>query len=157
MKKIEVDRENGTVLLEPGVGFFDLYDYLHDNNIPLWLVPGNNWGSVVGNALDRGVGYTTFGDHASRICGIEMVMADGEIVRTGTGAMANSATWNPYKAGYGPSWDTMLCQANFGVITKVGMWLVPEPESMMVSISNATSPRISNGWSIRWRLCGARA
>jgi len=28
MKKIEVDVENATVLLEPGVGFYDLYDYL---------------------------------------------------------------------------------------------------------------------------------
>ena len=57
MKKIEVDVENGTVLLEPGVGFFDLYDYLQSNKIPLWLsTPGNSWGSVIGNALDRGVG-----------------------------------------------------------------------------------------------------
>tara|TARA_A100001391_G_scaffold100618_1_gene66885 strand:+ start:21456 stop:21959 length:504 start_codon:yes stop_codon:yes gene_type:complete len=63
LKKIEVDVENGTVLLEPGVGFFDLYDYLQANDIPLWLsVPGNSWGSVVGNALDRGVGYTDYGD-----------------------------------------------------------------------------------------------
>jgi 4-cresol dehydrogenase (hydroxylating) len=30
MKKIEVDAENGTVLVEPGVGFFDLYDHLQN-------------------------------------------------------------------------------------------------------------------------------
>ena len=131
MKKIEVDEENGTVLLEPGVGFFDLYDHLRDNNIPLWLsVPGNSWGSVVGNALDRGVGYTDYGDHAARICGVEMVLANGEVVRTGTGAMSNSSTWQLYKPGFGPSWDTMLCQSNFGVITKVGMWLMREPQAV---------------------------
>ncbi len=28
MKKIEVDVDNATVLLEPGVGFYDLYDHL---------------------------------------------------------------------------------------------------------------------------------
>jgi len=131
MKRIEVDADNGTVLLEPGVGFFDLYDHLRDNGIPLWLsVPGNSWGSVAGNALDRGVGYTTYGDHAARICGIEMVLANGEVVRTGTGAMSNSSTWQLYKPGFGPSWDAMLCQSNFGVITKVGMWLLPEPEAV---------------------------
>ena len=60
MKKIEVDAENGTVLVEPGVGFFDLYDHLQERKIPLWLsVPGNSWGSVAGNALARGVGYTS--------------------------------------------------------------------------------------------------
>ncbi|MGX7895934.1 FAD-binding oxidoreductase [Tsuneonella sp. HG222] len=131
MKKIEVDQVNGTVLLEPGVGFFDLYDYLQSNKIPLWLsVPGNSWGSVAGNALDRGVGYTTYGDHASRICGLEVVLADGSLVRTGTGGISNSATWQLYKPGYGPSWDTMFTQSNFGVVTKLGLWLMPEPEGM---------------------------
>jgi 4-cresol dehydrogenase (hydroxylating) flavoprotein subunit len=131
MKKIEVDAENGTVLVEPGVGFFDLYDYLQANKIPLWLsVPGNSWGSVAGNALDRGVGYTSYGDHAARICGLEVVLADGDIVRTGMGAMAGSKTWNLYRNGFGPGWDTMFCQSNLGIVTKLGLWLMPEPEAV---------------------------
>jgi 4-cresol dehydrogenase (hydroxylating) flavoprotein subunit len=132
MKKIEVDVENGTVLVEPGVGFFDLYDYLQSRKIPLWLsVPGNSWGSVVGNALDRGVGYTPYGDHAARICGMEVVMPDADLVRTGMGAMKNSSSWQLYKPGFGPSWDTMFCQSNFGIVTKMGLWLMPEPESVL--------------------------
>jgi 4-cresol dehydrogenase (hydroxylating) flavoprotein subunit len=131
MKAIDVDRENGVVLVEPGVGFFDLYDYLQTNNIPLWLsVPGNSWGSVAGNALDRGVGYTSYGDHASRICGLEVVLPDGDLVRTGMGAMAGSKTWNLYRNGFGPGWDTMFCQSNLGVVTKLGLWLMPEPEAV---------------------------
>jgi 4-cresol dehydrogenase (hydroxylating) flavoprotein subunit len=132
MKRIEVDEENGTVLVEPGVGFFDLYDYLQVHRIPLWLsVPGNSWGSVVGNALDRGVGYTPYGDHAARICGLEVVLPDGDVVRTGMGAMAGSKTWQLYKPGFGPSWDTLFCQSNFGIVTKLGLWLMPEPESVL--------------------------
>jgi 4-cresol dehydrogenase (hydroxylating) len=132
MKKIEVDAENGTVLVEPGVGFFDLYDHLQANRIPLWLsVPGNSWGSVAGNALDRGVGYTSYGDHNARICGLEAVLPDGDLVRTGMGAMAGSPTWQLYKPGFGPSWDTMFAQSNFGIVTKLGLWLMPEPESML--------------------------
>jgi 4-cresol dehydrogenase (hydroxylating) len=47
-------------VVEPGVGFYDLYDYIQQHNLPYWTsVPGNSWGSVLGNALDRGVGYTT--------------------------------------------------------------------------------------------------
>jgi 4-cresol dehydrogenase (hydroxylating) len=62
MRKIEVDVENGTVLLEPGVGFYDLYDYLKAHKIPLWIsCAANSWGSVIGNALDRGLGYTPYG------------------------------------------------------------------------------------------------
>jgi 4-cresol dehydrogenase (hydroxylating) flavoprotein subunit len=131
MKAIEVDRENGVVLVEPGVGFFDLYDYLQNNKIPLWLsVPGNSWGSVAGNALDRGVGYTSYGDHAARICGLEVVLPDGDLVRTGMGAIAGSKTWNLYRNGFGPGWDTMFCQSNLGVVTKLGLWLMPEPEAV---------------------------
>ncbi|MBT9447183.1 MAG: FAD-binding oxidoreductase [Hyphomonadaceae bacterium] len=132
MKKIEVDRENGVVLVEPGVSFYDLHDYLQTNDIPLWLsVPGNSWGSVAGNALDRGVGYTTYGDHTSKICGLEVVLPDGDLVRTGMGAMANAPTWQLYRYGYGPAWDQLFVQSNFGIVTKLGLWLMPRPESMM--------------------------
>ncbi|MDP3549185.1 MAG: FAD-binding oxidoreductase [Novosphingobium sp.] len=131
MKKIEVDAATGTVLVEPGVGFFDLYDHLQSKGIPLWLsVPGNSWGSVAGNALDRGVGYTSYGDHASRICGLEVVLPDGDLVRTGMGAMDGSPNWTLYRNGFGPGWDTMFCQSNLGIVTKLGLWLMPEPEAV---------------------------
>ena len=129
MKKIEVDVENATVLLEPGVGFYDLYDYLQTRNIPLWLsVPGNSWGSVIGNALDRGLGYTPYGEHTRNLCGMEVVLPDGDLVRTGMGAMPNSPSWQLHKYGYGPAWDQLFVQSNFGIVTKAGMWLMPQPE-----------------------------
>jgi len=132
MKKIEYDEANGTVLLEPGVGFYDLYDFLKSKGMKHWLsVPGNSWGSVVGNALDRGVGYTPYGEHTTKICGIEAVMADGMVVRTGMGALDGAPTWQLYKFGFGPSWDQMFVQSNFGIITKMGLWLMPAPESLM--------------------------
>ena len=132
MKKIEVDVDNGTALLEPGVGFYDLYDHLQANKIPLWLsTPANSWGSVIGNALDRGVGYTPYGENTSKLCGLEVVLADGDIVRTGMGAVAGSSTWNLYRYGFGPAWDQMFAQSNFGVVTKAGVWLMPEPESVL--------------------------
>lgn len=132
MKRIEVDAENGTVLVEPGVGFFDLYDHLQENGIPLWLsVPGNSWGSVAGNALDRGVGYTPYGDHSAQICGLEVVLPTGEIVRTGMGAAVGSPNWQLYRNGFGPGWDQMFCQSNFGIVTKLGLWLMPKPEAVL--------------------------
>jgi 4-cresol dehydrogenase (hydroxylating) len=132
MKKIEVDEANGTVLVEPGVGFYDLYDHLRNTHIRLWLsVPANSWGSVAGNALDRGVGYTTYGDNTTKICGMEVVLADGDLVRTGMGALPGSSTWQLYRYGYGPAWDQLFCQSNFGIVTKLGLWLMPAPESVL--------------------------
>src|SRR5688572_5518088 len=121
MKKIEVDEENGTVLLEPGVGFYDLYNHLQSRGTKLCLsVPGNSWGSVAGNALDRGAGYTSYGEHASKICGLEVVLPDGDLVRTGMGALTGSKSWQLYRYGYGPSWDHLFCQSNLGIVTKLG-------------------------------------
>ncbi|MEN9705635.1 MAG: hypothetical protein RLZZ393_1514 [Pseudomonadota bacterium] len=132
MRKIEVDIENGVVLLEPGVGFYDLYDYLQSRNIPLWLsIPGNSWGSVIGNALDRGLGYTPYGEHTRNLCGMEVVLPDGDVVRTGMGAMPNAPTWNLHKYGFGPAWDQLFVQSNFGIVTKAGMWLMPQPECVL--------------------------
>lgn len=132
MKRIEYDEANGTVLLEPGVGFYDLYDFLQARGMKHWLsTPGNSWGSVVGNALDRGVGYTPYGENTSKICGMEVVLADGTLLRTGMGAMDGSPTWQLYRYGFGPAWDQLFVQSNFGVVTKMGLWLMPEPESLM--------------------------
>lgn len=148
MKKIEFDAENGTALVEPGVGFYDLYDYVQANRLPYWLsVPGNSWGSVVGNALDRGVGYTTYGDHTSKICGMEVVLPTGEFLRTGMGAMSGSSTWQLYRYGFGPSWDQMFVQSNLGVVTKMGLWLMPAPEQM-ISLAMELDQPDDLGWIV---------
>lgn len=148
MKKIKMDLENGTVLLEPGVGFYDLFDYVEENDVPYWISPiGNSWGSVAGNALDRGVGYTPYGDHSRRVCGMEVVLPDGELVRTGMGAMTDSPSWNLHPYGFGPHWDQMFMQSNFGVVTKVGMWLMPKPETI-VSLDMELDKADDLGWAI---------
>lgn len=148
MKKIQLDVDNGTVLLEPGVGFYDLFDYVEQNNIPYWISPiGNSWGSVAGNALDRGVGYTPYGDHSDRVCGLEVVLPDGDLVRTGMGAMSSSESWTLHPYGFGPHWDQMFMQSNFGIVTKLGMWLMPKPETI-VSLDMELDRKEDLGWAI---------
>jgi 4-cresol dehydrogenase (hydroxylating) len=130
---IEVNERFGYCIVEPGVGFFDLHEYLNANNIPLQPgVPGNGWGSVIGNALERGFS-TAIGDNSANICGMELVLANGDIVRTGMGAMENSPSWPLYKHGYGPSWDQLIVQSNFAIVTKMCLWLRPLDE-MVVNI-----------------------
>jgi 4-cresol dehydrogenase (hydroxylating) len=129
---LEVDPKRAYCVIEPGVGFFDLYNYLDEHKIPLWMsIPGNAWGSVLGNALDRGLGYSPLGDNAAALCGLEVVLPDGEIVRTGMGAMSGSTGWRHYPYGFGPSWDQMFVQSNFGVVTQAGVWLLPEPPASL--------------------------
>jgi 4-cresol dehydrogenase (hydroxylating) len=129
---LEVDVKHAYCVLEPGVGFFDLYQYLQDEHIPLWLsVPANAWGSVVGNALERGIGYTPYGENTAQLCGLEVALPSGELLRTGMGAMSNGRAAQLFRYGFGPSWDQLFVQSNFGVVTRAGLWLMPEPEATL--------------------------
>jgi 4-cresol dehydrogenase (hydroxylating) len=129
MQAIEVNEQLAYAIVEPGVTFFQLYKFIQDRKYRLWIsCPAPGWGSVLGNTLERGVGYTPHGDHAGQQCGMEIVLANGDVVRTGMGAMTDNPAWPLYKYGFGPSLDGLFMQSNFGVVTKIGVWLMPEPE-----------------------------
>ena len=123
---LEVNADLGYCVIEPGVGFFDLYEHLQANDIPLMMsVPGNAWGSVIGNALERGIGYTPMGNNTRNLCGLEVVLPDGDLVRTGMGAMAGNHAWHCFPYSFGPGLDQLFCQSNLGIVTKAGLWLMP--------------------------------
>ena len=129
---LEINEDLGYCVVEPGVGFYDLFDELERRGHPLWMsVPGNAWGSVAGNALERGVGPQSYGDHAAQICGMEVVLADGTVLRTGAGAMKDNPAWHTTRNSYGPGWDQVFCQSNYGVVTRLGLWLMPPPPATM--------------------------
>ncbi len=126
---LEVNERNAYALVEPGVSYFDLYRHIQERGLKLMLdVPSPGWGSVIGNALDHGVGLSPLRDHFGAQCGMEVVLADGSVLRTGMGAMANAPTWQQYKYGFGPHVDGLFSQSNLGIVTKMGIWLLPEPE-----------------------------
>ncbi len=135
---LEVDDDAGFALVEPGVSFSDLSEHLRSINSKFWVsVPDLSWGSLVGNALERGFGYTGGGDHSAQVCGMEVVLADGRILRTGMGAMAGNQAWQMYKGGFGPGLDGLFLQSNYGIVTKMGIWLMPAPEHALVCTAKA--------------------
>ena len=52
-------------------------------------------------------------------------------MRTGMGAMPGNKAWHVYKRGLGPTPDQLFMQSNFGIVTKMGVWLMPQPECYM--------------------------
>ena len=132
---LEVNEKNAYALVEPGVSYFDFYRYMQDRKIRLWMdCPDPGWGSLIGNALDRGGGHSPMRDHFAAVCGMEVVLPNGEVVRTGMGALPGSKVWQQYKYGYGPYIDGMFSQSNFGIVTKMGFWLYPEPEAYLSAV-----------------------
>jgi (+)-pinoresinol hydroxylase len=130
-KVIEVNDRRNFAIVEPGVSYFDLYRYIQEHDLKVWIdCPDPGWGSPVGNALDHGVGYTfgQYRDHFASNAGMEVVLPDGEVLRTGMGALPGGE-WGEYKYGFGPSVDGLFAQANFGIVTKMAFRLMPEQEA----------------------------
>lgn len=126
---LEVNPELAYALVEPGVSFFDLQAAVAHAEAPLWIsVPVLGWGSVVGNTTESGWGYTPNGDHAANFCGLEVVLGNGDLVRTGMAALPTNRAWAAHKRSFGPSADGLFLQSNFGIVTKMGVWLMPRPE-----------------------------
>jgi 4-cresol dehydrogenase (hydroxylating) len=130
-KVLDIDGDRYSCLVEPGVSYFELYEAIQAKGLKMWIdCPDPGWGSPIGNALDRGIGYTfgPYRDHAGSACGIEVVTGTGDVVRTGMGALPGADSWQDFKYGYGPDISGLFFQANFGIVTKMGFWLYPEPE-----------------------------
>ena len=128
---LEVDENRHFALVEAGVSYFDLYRYIQERGLKVWIdCPDPGWGSPVGNSLERGIGYTLpyFRDHFGASCGMEVVLANGEVMRTGMGALPAAKTWQEYRYGFGPDPAGLFAQGNFGIVTKMGFRLMPQPE-----------------------------
>ena len=138
---LDVSERNASCLVEPGVSYFDLVRHIEEKGYKLLVdVPDPGWGSPIGNALDHGAGYTMalYRNHFDAHCGMEVVLANGDLLRTGMGALPGSQTWQQFKFGVGPWIDGIFSQSNFGVVTKMGFWLMPMPDAYLsgtVSVS----------------------
>ncbi len=106
------------------------------------------WGSVVGNVsvlaavgtakvvltqLDTGQRYGIYPTavHHENIAGMEVVLANGDVVRTGQYAMTTSPSAHLTKLTFGPTIDGLFLQSNLGIVTKMGIFLTPQPQSYM--------------------------
>lgn len=126
---LEVDETLAYAEVEPGVTFEQMYEELGRLGHKLMMsgTSGPPGGGILGNALDKGAGYTPYFDHFGMTCGLEVVLPDGVVLRTADGALPGNKTWHLSKYGYGPFVDGLFVQSNFGIVTKIGIWLMPRP------------------------------
>ena len=129
---LEIDEKLGYAVVEPGVRWFDLYEAVKAGGHKLMVsIADLGWGSVIGNSLDNGATYMPYGVDQASWCGMEVVLPNGEVMRTGMGAMPGNRAWHCYKRSLGPTADLLFTQSNYGIVTKLGYWLMPEPEVYM--------------------------
>lgn len=131
---VEIHDKLAYAVVEPGVSYQTLYDELvrRGDKLMLDVTSGPPQGGMIGNALDKGAGYTPYFDHFGVSCGLEIVLGNGEVLRTGDGALdaGTLANWHTSKYSFGPILDGLFAQSNYGIVTRMGVWLLPRPPAI---------------------------
>lgn len=139
-KIIEVNEELAYAVIQPGVSQEQLYQFLLENNHNLIMdATGASPGaSIVGNLLERGFGQTNYGDRFLHSAGLEIVLPNGTLLKSGFGHY-DAETAHLHKWGIGPSIDGIFTQSNFGIVVSAGIWLLRKPETTGVFIARMDS------------------
>jgi len=127
---VDFDEDLGYVTIEPGVTQGQLYAFLQERQSRLWMdaTGASPDCSIIGNTMERGFGHTPMGDHCANVCGLEVVLPNGDCLDTGFSRFAGAKTGALSRWGVGPSLDGLFSQSNFGIVTRMSVWLMPAPE-----------------------------
>lgn len=151
-KILECNEPLAYLTVEPGVTFKQAETYLRELQLPLMLdtIGSTPEASIIGNTAERGHGMGLYADRLNHVCGLEIVLPDGEIMHTGFSAWNKSKLASLAKWGTGPALDGIFTQSNWGVITKLTLWLKPAPkhfQSFIFHIDSSESlEKLMNAW-----------
>ncbi|MDF1695461.1 MAG: FAD-dependent oxidoreductase [Saprospiraceae bacterium] len=128
-KIVSYDEKFGTVRIEPGVTFRQLSEFLVEKGDDHFLntIGGDPEASVMGNLLERGDGVGPYCERAAYACHSEIITSDGEIVDIGYGNIDKSRLSDLNKEGIGPGFQELFYQSNFGIVSKITIWLQKKP------------------------------
>lgn len=126
----DFNEELAYVRVQPGVSFKQLWDFLEAQQSDLMLdgIAGSQHASIVGNTMERGQGVGLSADRFANVCGMEVILPNGECIKTGFAAFDHSKNKSLAKWGLGPQLDGLFTQSNFGIVTELTLWLRPKPK-----------------------------
>lgn len=126
---LDFSEELAYVTVEPGVTYRALAAYLAERGSGLMPpVTGTSPdASLIGNAVERGIGKGVYEEMSARTCGYEVILPTGETVHTGFAGYPGAVTGPLRGAGPGPALQGLFVQSNLGVVTRMTLWLDPAP------------------------------
>jgi glycolate oxidase len=133
-KILEVDEENLTLTVEPGVLLMEIGDYVKEYDLFYPPDPGEKSATIAGNINTNagGMRAVKYGVTRDYVRGLELVLPTGEIIKVGGKVVKNSS-------GY--SIKDMVCgsEGTLAIVTKAILKLLPAPKksiSLLIPFPN---------------------
>jgi glycolate oxidase len=124
---INVDEENLTVTVEPGITWGDLYDAMMKKGYLIGAYPSSAPAATIGGWINTGgvgIGSYKYGAVEKQIVAMEMVLPKGEIATFGSSSMGSGSFGDNLRLFFSGAEGTL------GIITKVTLRMYPAPDEI---------------------------
>jgi 4-cresol dehydrogenase (hydroxylating) len=107
---VDFDEELAYLVVEPGVTFRQAYEFLAARTFRVYLagIGGPADASVLGNCVERGDGGGMTGERLSNLCGLEIVLPNGQRVELGFSGMGRTPLAPLSRNAAGPQLDGLF-------------------------------------------------
>jgi len=131
-KILSIDVKNMKAIAEGGCSYYKLTQELYKQGLMLPMPVWYAGASVAASAIlpSNGMGKTRYGDDTDLVEGFEVVLPDGEIIRVGSMAYADTDFGPFYRFINGPDLVGLFTKSTgiFGIITKVAHYCLRLPK-----------------------------
>lgn len=136
---VEIDVDNLQVIVEPGVVLDRLNEALKPHGFFFPPDPGSSAMCTIGGLISNngsGMRCVKYGTCRNYVLDLEVVLADGRIINTGSRMLKSSA-------GYDLTRLMIGAEGTLGVITKIVLKIIPLPESRKLVMASFETAEIA--------------